>query len=114
MIHLRKSLDAWGTREFEENLKTEIAGLDASILPLQQGLSFSSHAVGDTLRVLIIGAAEQGDSILAKVGIFYEGVVAGCSCADDPTPDSAQTEYCVVQVDIDRKTAEATLLLLPE
>jgi hypothetical protein len=49
-----------------------------------------------------------------KAGIFYTGVIAGCSCADDPTPVDELNEYCVVQFDIDRMTAETTVRLLAE
>jgi len=52
--------------------------------------------------------------IRVKAGIFYTGVIAGCSCADDPTPIDEQNEYCVVQFDIDRTTADATVTLLAE
>lgn len=36
------------------------------------------------------------------------------SCADDPTPVDELTEYCVLQFDIDRTTADASVTLLAE
>jgi hypothetical protein len=41
-------------------------------------------------------------------------MTVGCSCADDPTPDSKNNEYCVVQLDIDKTTAETTIDLVTE
>ncbi|MBZ0094841.1 MAG: hypothetical protein K8H75_05580 [Sulfuricella sp.] len=114
MIRLTKSLNAWGTPDFEDILKGEIEQMGAEQLPLQQGLSTSSYALDDKLKVRIIGVSEEARFIRAKVGIFYTGIIAGCSCADDPTPVEEQNEYCVVQLDIDKTTAETTVVLLVE
>jgi len=112
MIRLTKSLNAWGTPDFEDMLKSEIEQLGAEQLPLQQGLSTSSYALDDILNALIISVSEGASFIRAKVGIFYSGIIAGCSCADDPTPVDEQNEYCEVQIEISKKTAEATIALL--
>jgi hypothetical protein len=113
-IRLEKSLHAWGTADFDAVLKGEIATLDNDQLPLQQGLSAGSHVLAAGRSAMIIAHAETRDAVSVKVGIFYTSVLAGCSCADDPTPVPELNEYCVVRVDIDRKTAEATVTLLSE
>jgi len=114
MIQLTKSLNAWGTPDFEDILKSEIEQLGAEQLPLQQGLSTSSYALDDKLKVRVISVSEEAGFIRAKIGIFYSGIIAGCSCADDPTPVEEQVEYCVVQIDINKITAETTVALLAE
>ncbi len=114
MIRLGKALSAWGTPDFQEFLKTEIEQLGAAQLPLQQGLSTGSHAVDSKLSAMIISVTEDANVIHAKAGIFFTGIIAGCSCADDPTPVDENTEYCVVQLDIDKTTAETTVSLLNE
>ena len=114
MIQLTQSLNAWGTPDFEGILKAEIAHMGAEQLPLQQGLSTSSYALDDKLNVRIISVSEEANFIRAKVGIFYTGVIAGCNCADDPTPVEEQNEYCEVQLDINKLTAETTVALLAE
>jgi hypothetical protein len=114
MIRLQKSLKAWGTPDFEAILKREIEQLDAAQLPLQQGLALSSHVTDRPFQAMVIGVREAPGVIRVKSGIFYTGVIAGCSCADDPTPIDEQNEYCVVQLDIDRATADATVTLLAE
>ena len=114
MTRLPKSLNAWGTPEFKEILKREIEQLDAGNFPLQQGLSASSHVTDRPFQAMIIGASEEAGLIRVKAGIFYTGVIAGCNCADDPSPVDEQNEYCVVQLIIDRMTAETTVTLLAE
>jgi hypothetical protein len=114
MIRLTNTLRAWGTPDFESALKRELEQADALQLPLQLGLSASSHVVDGHFSVMIIRVAEDRGSIRVKAGIFYSGIVAGCSCADDPTPINEQSEYCVVQLDIDKATAETTVALLGE
>ena len=114
MIRFIDALNAWGTPDFNAILRQEIERLTAEQLPLQQGLSSTSHALDNGISAMIISVAAEESVIRAKAGIFYTGIVAGCSCADDPTPVTEQGEYCVVQVTIDKATAEATLVLLDE
>ena len=114
MIRLAKALAAWGTPQFTDVLKREIAQLDASQLPLQAGLSSTSHALDSGIDVMILTVSEGEGMIRVKTGIFYRGVIAGCSCADDPTPMDEQSEYCEVQFVIDQSTAETRVTLLPQ
>lgn len=114
MFQLNKSLNAWCTSEFKNVLKQEIAQLDSGLLPLQQGLSSSSHVTDRPIQVMILGVGDDADLIRVKAGIFYTGIIAGCSCADDPTPIAEQNEYCVLQFCIDKQSAETTVTLLAE
>jgi hypothetical protein len=114
MIRLSKALNAWGSPDFEEILKREIEQLDAGQLPLQQGLSTGSYASDNTLGVMIISVSDDPDVIHVKAGIFYSGIIAGCSCADDPTSVDENAEYCEVQLDISKATAETRVTLLTE
>lgn len=112
MIHLPASLAAWGSPGFKGVLRHELEQLDGGQLPLQQGLSHTSHALEDKFTVVVNGASEDARAIHAKVGIFYEGIVAGCNCADDPTPVEPQPEYCEVMLAIDKASAATTVTLL--
>jgi hypothetical protein len=114
MIRLPKSLSAWGKSEFNAVLKQEIEQLDAPLLPLQQGLTVSSHVTDRPVQAMVISVREEAGLIRVKTGVFYTGVIAGCSCADDPTPIDEQNEYCVLQFDIDRATADTMVTLLTE
>ena len=112
MVRLYKSLSAWGTPFFEEILKREIQRLDVGVLPLQQGLSQGSYSNGKGLSVMIIDISDEPRLIRAKTGIFYTAIIAGCSCADDPTPLDELAEYCEVRFDINKTTAETTVTLV--
>ncbi|MBU0751561.1 MAG: hypothetical protein KJ787_10380 [Gammaproteobacteria bacterium] len=112
MIRLPLALQAWSRPDFREVLKAEIERLEASALPLQQGLSASSHALDDGFSVMVIGDGADAATVQVRLGVFFSGVVAGCNCADDPTPVEAQNEYCEMQLSIDRRTAEATFAVL--
>lgn len=114
MIRLTKTLNAWGTPAFGDILKDEIAQLGSEQLPLQQGLSTSSYALDNKLNARIISVSEEANVIRVKVGIFYTGIIAGCSCADDPTPINENNEYCEVRLDINKITAETAITLLAE
>jgi hypothetical protein len=114
MPRLPESLNAWNTPGFRDVLKREIEQLDAAELPLQQGLTRSSHVSDRPFQAMIIGVREEAALIRVKAGIFYIGIIAGCSCADDPTPIDELNEYCVLQFDIDRTTADTTVTLLEE
>ena len=52
------------------------------------------------------------EHIRAKAGIFYTGIIPGCSCANDPTPETEYSEYCEVLFDINKRTAETLVTLL--
>lgn len=109
MIKLKQSLSAWGSATFKDELKDEIEQLKAEVLPLQQGLSLSSYVSADPFKVMIINVADDATIISVKTGIFYTGIIAGCSCSDDPSPTDVQPEYCEFQFDIDKATAETTV-----
>lgn len=114
MIGFHHALAAWNTPEFQAALKTEVEHMDADLLPLQQGLSRSSHANPDSVRPVILAVGETPTHLRVKAGLFYTGIIAGCSCADDPTPIDEITEYCEVLFEIDRETAATTVTLIRE
>jgi hypothetical protein len=113
-IRLRKALNAWGTPEFGHVLKQEMEQQDARQLPLQQGLSGSSQVAERPFQAMILGAREEPGLIMVRLGVFYAGVVAGCNCADDPSPVDEQNEYCVLLLAIDKLTADTAVTLLAE
>jgi hypothetical protein len=114
MIRLSNSVHAWGTPAFSGTLKQEIEQLGADQLPLQQGLSVGNYATAGEFSVMVISASEEAGFIRVKAGVFFKGIIAGCNCADDPTPVEEHDEYCEVQFDINKTTAEATVALLNE
>lgn len=110
MIHLHQALSKWGTHDFEAVLKQEIAQ-HAEKLPLQQAMSSGSYVLDTPVTVVINHVSEMRDVIRVRVGVFFQSVIGGCSCADDPTPVSEINEYCEVQIEIKKATAETEISL---
>jgi len=110
MIRLEQSLRAWGTPEFERVFKHELAQVGNHVLPLQQALSVGSHVTDTPPTVMVIGVIETETMLRIHAGIFFTSIIAGCSCADDPTPVSECPEHCELAVEIDRISAEAELV----
>ena len=108
MITLTKSVSYWGSPGFEETFKVEVGALNNEQLPLQQGLTQSSYVSDSNFNVVILNSSETTTAIHVKTGIFY----AGSCCSDDPTPMNEQAEYCEVEFDIDKSTAETIITLL--
>jgi len=114
MIRLDQSLRAWGGADFGATLKREVEKLGAELLPLQQGLSYSNYVTESPITVMVHRVAEMEKVIRIRAGIFYHGIIGGCSCADDPTPVGENNEYCEVQIDIDKATAISAVMLITE
>jgi len=110
---LPRSRSTWNTPGFGDAFKREVEQLDAALLPLQQGLTGTSCVTDEPFRVMLIGATDAGDCIRVKAGIFYAGIIGGCSCADDPTPLEAQPEYCELWFEIDKPSGETRVGLIP-
>lgn len=111
-IKLPRACLAWGEPDFEHVLKTELEGLQVDQLPLQAGIAASSYALSGPFQAMVIAASANDAVIHVKAGVFYQGIVAGCSCADDPTPTEPVQEYCEIALDLDRTSCEAAVHLL--
>ena len=111
-MKLSKALQANHSPEFNKALKNEIQDLDPNLLPLQQGLSLSSYVGKTPFSVVILNVSEEADYMKIKVGIFYTGIIAGCSCSDDPSPTDEQNEYCDLLFSINKNTANTEVELI--
>ncbi|MEJ2463289.1 MAG: hypothetical protein P8098_16910 [Candidatus Thiodiazotropha sp.] len=63
---------------------------------------------------MILRVNENDSQILAIARVFYSGVIAGCSCADDPTPLDTLTESCLLEVRLDKQDAHVSFALLSD
>lgn len=114
MTRMTRTLAAWGSADFEAVLKQELQQLGCDTLPLQQGLTRGSVALDEGICPVILSIAQDTTCIRIRAGLQYSGMIAGCSCADDPTPDSPTVEYCTVLVEIDRDSADTRITLLEQ
>ncbi len=112
MIRLTQTIKAFGSENFNKIAKEEIQNIDPMLLPLQQGLSLSSYVGNAAISVVILKVTNENNSIQIKTGGFYSGIIAGCSCSDDPSPTDEQNEYCELQFEINKNTAETDIRLL--
>ena len=111
MVLLVNSLSNWKTEGFEKTLKAELECLTGKELPLQAGLQRSGYALDDNIKTTILRSDEDESVISIVAGVFYTGIIAGCSCSDDPSPTDVLTEYCEITISIDKQTAEADISL---
>jgi hypothetical protein len=114
MIRLPAALAAWGGPDFKTALKRELEGLDPGALPLQQAVSTTSYALDERITAIVLATEAEPGVIRAKVGVFFSGLVPGCSCADDPTPIEPQNQSCELGLAIDRETAAVAVTVLED
>ena len=112
MIKLTKTIQSLDSDSYKKVAKEEIQNIEPDLLPLQQGLSFSSYVGKAPFTVVILKVTEETNTLNIKTGIFYTGIIAGCSCSDDPSPTDEQNEYCELQFSINKDTAETEIRLL--
>lgn len=116
MLRLAQSAAAWSTPGFNATLATELEALGPqhpALHPvLQAGLTNTSAVADEPITISILGIDKEEGQIRARLGVFYAGVIAGCSCSDDPTPMDSLTERCELLLDLDCPTGSARLSLL--
>jgi len=112
MVYLPDSLAAWDKAEFQQVLKQELESLGIDDLPLQAGLSASSYVVDKPFTVMVMNSEAQAEKLVIKLAVLYTGTVAGCNCADDPSPVDEVNEYCEMLLEMDSHTGSCQFSLL--
>ncbi|KVW94689.1 hypothetical protein [Thiobacillus denitrificans] len=110
MFKLPKALSAWNTDAFEQTLKIEIRNLGIDSLPLSHGLDMGGYVDNGHITIMVLRAVDVGVAIQCKVGIFFTEIVPCCGCPIEPMERDA---YCVMQVRIDKSTADAEFVATP-
>ena len=105
-MQLSKTCTAWGSDDFEQVLKAELAA-QAGELPLIKAMEFGSQLGTRAPTVTLLSCTEGDGHLLVKVGVFFTSIIAGCNCADDPTPMDENNEYAEMRVSIDRADGAA-------
>lgn len=100
-----RTLSAWESERFASTFVDEARSLPASELRLERLLQYGSQAVG-TPQFMILGSEANADNLRVRTGIFFESVLSGCACADDPTPETRYNEYGELLFVIDRRTGQ--------
>ncbi len=108
MTKLTDSLNEWGSEGFKRTLKQEIESLNDGILPLDHATCQGGKADGSNISALVNSASESETQIEINVGVFFDEIIAGCNCGDDPMSENT---FCDLLVTIDKVTAEAKFKL---
>ena len=111
LIRFEYSARAWGTLNFANIFKQELAKI-APQLHLHKALVTGNQIADEPVTVMLNSIMEHNGLIRISAGIFFKGLLTGCSCSDDPSGPSESNEYCEVQVELDMATADAKVLLV--
>ncbi|MFY9976355.1 MAG: glucosamine--fructose-6-phosphate aminotransferase [Chromatiaceae bacterium] len=105
MLRLPLTLAAWGGDAFAATLKAELGALAPAELHLHR-LASTGHALDTRVSVTLLESRETADVIEARLGVFFEEILPGCSCGDEPEP---QPGFGELMLQIDKATARAEL-----
>lgn len=108
-MNLLDALRQWPGESFAAALKAALERLPAHELPLGGGGGLT--VTDGPITVSILEAEATAAAIIAKVGVFYEEILAGCACGDEPQTTAA---YRRVRVIIDQADGAAHFETLPE
>lgn len=101
MIFLPQSLSTFGSDHFEQTFKQELVAQDEFARYLQQAMQFGSAAQLDDIEIMLNRVVSLDGDIELNIGVFYHSIIAGCNCADDPSPVEKNNEYAEIQIRID-------------
>jgi len=105
MTALPRVARASGVDTLKSMLKRDIENLKGGELPLESGTRQGGHVDDRRLSATIFEVDETAQIVQARVGVFFDEVVGGCSCGDDPFTVNA---YCELRVRLDKRTGQAT------
>lgn len=103
------ALRHWPGDGFAAALKAVMEGLPPDRLPLSQG--GGHYVAAGPLTASVLRTGETPAAVVAKVGIFFDTMLAGCACGDEPQTAPA---YCTLRVGIDKASAAATIKVLAD
>lgn len=111
MIDLSGALKKWNTDGFEAALKSELNGCDTSHFPLHKCTSHGGEIDADSISIIVIGCAENEDSVEATIGIYFTENVPNCCSGDEPMPNNG---CCELLIKISKASGEARISVLPD
>ena len=111
MLTLHRSLKHWKSISFKEIFKSEFLKLDLSTLPLHQSTTQGGYVDYTNIELTLLSTTENVRDILIKTGLFFNEIVGGCNCEDDPIEIN---NYCILLISINKNTARCSFSLLDE
>lgn len=110
-VVLKKAVAAYRTDRFIAELQAGLAALGADQLCLHQATVMGGHVDADQISVTVLSVVDEDAGPVARVGVFFNEVLGGCSCHDDPVATPA---YCELDVGLDAGTGEVMINHVPE
>ena len=108
MPKLAQPLPAPGTEEFDQALLAALHSVKPADLSLERALRQGSAVLDEPISWTLLGRENNPGRILIRAGVFFTSQIAGCSCADDPTPADILNEFseAIIEIDSDRRGFE--------
>lgn len=112
MVHsLKQSVQAWRTNDYEATLKQELCSLPGGALPLHLATEQGGMVDDSAITVSVLNSTEQDMQLHTRVYVFFDEIVGGCNCHDDPVASKMQ---CEMLVSIDMNTGNASFNMVNE
>lgn len=108
---LPASVEHWGSPRFDSTLKAELRKLKRGTLPLTQATTQGGMVDDSDISVSVLKSSESNDSIVVRASVFFDEIVGGCNCHDDPVSENA---HCTLRVTIDKVTTLANFEVLAD
>ena len=108
-VQLPECLSCADDAEFASSLKAAITQLPPGSLPLHLATTQGGLVDDSNLGVTVLGSQRQHNTIVARIGVFFDEIVGGCNCHDDPVTVNS---YCTLQVSIDVDSADTRFQLI--
>ena len=105
MTELTTALKAWGTPAFNEILKSELERLRSDVLPIAHVIDEGNELDESGLGAIVNEVRDDERNIYAKVGIFFNEIVACCTCSGGN--GMCDEAYCELLVTIDKASGQA-------
>ncbi len=99
------------TPALARRLRDILIALPVSEFNLQRALRQGSIALPETLDVAIIRSEPGAARTLIRVSLFFQSVIAGCNCADDPSPEDRLEEHCEARILIENDSGKLQVTL---
>lgn len=103
--------DSWGQQNFADVLQRELLSLPAGTLPLHLATEQGGIVDDTSIEISLLGSEEQAATLEVRAWVFFEEIISGCNCDDDPM---STRSLCTLLVRIDKTDATADFSVLED
>jgi hypothetical protein len=109
MTEFSRVLQSVDSDDFEAVFKLALKSLSIEQLQLQQAVKSGSTVLSEGITVMVISRQQTEQFLQVKAGIFFRSMIAGCNCADDPSPVETLEEYTEALISVNKKDASFSI-----